>query len=434
MKSYIFNALPCAVACSLLLASCSREEENLWDDSAAIRLEKVVKEQSDILIGAPNGWSMYYYAPEADGAPVNFTLSFKPDYSVTIGSRNSYNASTYTEDTSMWEILTDNGPVLSFNSYNSVFHFFSDPDANGIVGSGTQGVGFGGDYEFMVLSYCQDSVVLKGKKTGVYCKMFPLQADAVGEQYFDKLDSFESLMFNSLLPYVWFEAANGERYTTHFNPAANTAEFCIEGGDPLFDTQSLKYIVTDTGIHFPVAFTGENDDISVSDFDYDQTSTTLIERQGNSRFCGEQIDSLFHNTSMRWAFYEEDTHGQFNTIYKDVIAGCRSVFKQTFNHFSFRYNISQKKYALWFRNGSRYNNCNLYCKQNAANGEVSFTFDGTGDSNGLGHLSRVSAFKDMVNLLQSTAFTIESESNLNGSKIKLTSKANPDDYIYVNAE
>lgn len=430
MKSYIY---PLAISLVISAASCSREEENIWEDSAAVRTEKVVKEQFETLCGAPNGWSMYYFAAESENGGVNFTLNFNENGSVAIGTKNIYNSPVFAEETSLWEIITDNGPVLTFNSYNNLFHFFSDPD-DGIAG-GSKGVGLGGDYEFMIMSYCPDSIVLKGKKTGVYCKMFPLEADITPEEYFVKIDEFQNTMVNSLLAYIWFESENGERYTAKFNTDSRTVVFVIEGGDPLFDKHTIPYVITNTGIRLFEPFEGDNETFSVQNFVYNAEATTLTcTDDGKSKFYSEDLGTLFANNEMRWAFYENDAHGAFSTIYQDVVDGCKATFKQTFNHFSFRYNSTGKSQALWFRNGNSYTNCNLYCSYEINGNEITFSFSGDGDSNGKGHLNRIDAFKDLVNLLTTGTYILECDSKLNASHMRLISKLNPENYLDLYAE
>lgn len=51
-----------AVAVASVASSCSREEDDIWSQSAAERLEAAKSEYHKILCSAPNGWEMYYFA------------------------------------------------------------------------------------------------------------------------------------------------------------------------------------------------------------------------------------------------------------------------------------------------------------------------------------------------------------------------------------
>ena len=57
--------------------------------------------------------------------------------------------------------------MLSFDSFNSALHKYSDPV--GVLNGkaiGQNGKGFEGDFEFRVMSCSKDSVVLEGRKHG----------------------------------------------------------------------------------------------------------------------------------------------------------------------------------------------------------------------------------------------------------------------------
>lgn len=429
MKSYIY---PLAASLLFSVASCSHEEDNIWKDSAAERTERVVKEQREVLCGAEFGWNMYYFAPESDNGGVNFTLKFNENSSVVIGSKNIYNTTSYAEETSMWEIITDNGPVLTFNSYNQIFHYFSDPDANGIVGTGSQGVGLGGDYEFMIMSYSPDSVILKGKKTGVYCKMFPLQADEIGEAYFQKLDEFESSMFNSIFPYIWLEVENGERYTAKFATSSRTIDFVIEGGDPLFDTHTVPYVVTNKGIRLFEPFEGDNESFSVQNFVYNVDNTTLTcTDDGKSEFTAGNLAEFFATKKQKWAIDADKVGGTFQEAYTNIIDRCK-IIRYNLNNLYIGYLSESDVFAFGFtlKSGKNTYNGNFYGDLNPESGMLNAKFENEGDDNARILSGVVPQFFDMIKAINDAApFYVESESSLNPTHITLVSKNNSENRI-----
>lgn len=76
---------------------------------------------------------------------------------------------------SLFSIKKDIGPTLNFDTYNSLFHYFSDSDISG--GAGT-GKGYEGDYEFLLRSHTENEIVLRGKKTKNIIRMTRLAEDA----------------------------------------------------------------------------------------------------------------------------------------------------------------------------------------------------------------------------------------------------------------
>ena len=126
--------------------SCSREEDEIFDKSAAERLNEAQEADYNILCAAPNGWEMLYF-PSNTERGYNFLMEFMPGDKVRIAARNANTGNVYKEETSAFDIIADDGPVLTFNTYNSLFHYYSDPQP-GLEGEVNLGTGSGGDYEF----------------------------------------------------------------------------------------------------------------------------------------------------------------------------------------------------------------------------------------------------------------------------------------------
>ena len=64
------------------------------------------------------------------------------------------------------------GSTLTFDTYNDIFHVFSDP--SNALQIGSDGLGMEGDYEFTVMEATAEKVILQGKKTGNTIIMTPL--------------------------------------------------------------------------------------------------------------------------------------------------------------------------------------------------------------------------------------------------------------------
>lgn len=155
MKKFIYLVV---LICSFGLASCTPETENLFEGTSADRIEKELEEAKEVLVSAPNGWVMKYYPSSQQlYGGYNVLASFTKDGSVTI-SADIVDASQ--KATSYYKLKEQAGPVLTFDTYNDIFHFFSAPDSN----LGDVGTGMGGDYEFTIMSVSAEEIVLKGKK------------------------------------------------------------------------------------------------------------------------------------------------------------------------------------------------------------------------------------------------------------------------------
>ena len=120
-------------AAVLLAAACSPEEDDIFSDSSANRADAAIAADMQVLTGAANGWLMEYY-PEASQmyGGYNILLSFSEDGRVTVAG-DIVTDPTATA-TSLFSVKQSAGIVLSFDTYNEIFHFFSDPgNSNGGV-------------------------------------------------------------------------------------------------------------------------------------------------------------------------------------------------------------------------------------------------------------------------------------------------------------
>ncbi|MCS3553162.1 MULTISPECIES: DUF4302 domain-containing protein [unclassified Sphingobacterium] len=200
----------------LLISSCKREEDRIFDTNATVRITEAVQNAYTVLQGNKAGWMMKFYPSKNQefGGYTIFT-KFISNEKVSIASDPIAGV-----ETSSYAVVAESGPVLTFNGYNKSIHWFSEPgmDNGGVVGDGGIGPddsGMQGDFEFIVLKATADSVVLKGKKTGSHLVMLPL-----------KNEEFESLSktyqeatnkFNQFLVYK-LETPGSEVVNLDFDP------------------------------------------------------------------------------------------------------------------------------------------------------------------------------------------------------------------------
>lgn len=142
-----------------LLQSCLKEEKDIFGKDPSIRMEEALKNYKKVLAAAENGWSLEYYAePNQKYGGYNFAMKFSTS-EVSAYSELADNPSESV--TSMYQLISDDGPVLSFDTYNMFLHFFSNPSED-------YPDALEGDYEFILqgISEDQNEIKLKGKKTG----------------------------------------------------------------------------------------------------------------------------------------------------------------------------------------------------------------------------------------------------------------------------
>ena len=166
MKMKRMNKLKYLIVFLILgISSCVREVDDLFDQSAAERLNTAMNEHREVLISAPNGWHMEYYAGVEDEkvGGINYIFLFEEGGEV-IGACEYFPGE---EITSHYDVVGDQGPVLTFNTYNEILHYFTEPwGASNIDGDM-------GDYEFVIMEATPQQITLKGKRHGNRIIMTP---------------------------------------------------------------------------------------------------------------------------------------------------------------------------------------------------------------------------------------------------------------------
>lgn len=203
MKKYINLSMLALLATSAAFTACSREEADIFDESAAERLATISQLYTTRLADKGGEWVMEYYPTNTTDSATSATAynargyvllnKFDKNGTVKVAMANEFTGGEYEEATSLWQILNDLGPVLSFNSYNPVLHTFSDPTGFQI-GSwvGYNSTGVGGDYEFVVtdLQENAEEAMLKGKKRGSYTRLTRIPTGTDFEAYLADLKDF----------------------------------------------------------------------------------------------------------------------------------------------------------------------------------------------------------------------------------------------------
>lgn len=136
------------------LQSCLHDDDEVFSESASVRIQKAVDEVKAKLTSSPNGWTMYYFTGEDyTGGGYNMLMRFDHNYayvSADFAPADSVSRST-------WDVKKDQGPVLTFDTHNELMHAKSEPSSGAIDGEE-------GDYEFVILRMTEDSIFVRGKK------------------------------------------------------------------------------------------------------------------------------------------------------------------------------------------------------------------------------------------------------------------------------
>lgn len=274
-------------------AACSRDEESLFDKPAAIRAQEAIDNAFDVLTSAENGWEMAYFPNlEASAKGFNMVLKFSKNGNVSVTAKNSAttNNKIMTDTASTWAVKSDYGPILTFDTYNDVFHAFSDPKENG--------AGLLGDYEFLILKATPELVLLKGKKHSAYTVMRPMKNTDLAA-YFTACEKMQSKLF-------------GNNNIVTLNQGDNKM-YLYNGAEGQF--QSAAYgspLVAEAATYHPVCSTedgiivsmGFGEDIHDHIFYYNEEKGELKSEQGavmNAGNLNVLFGAYFTDNALGWA-------------------------------------------------------------------------------------------------------------------------------------
>lgn len=233
----IFTILSCAVLLSAAISSCKKEQTELFDTAAAARMQEALTTARTVLTSAANGWMMEYFVGNSkDKGGYSLVLSFT-DEKVTATSERDLSLTTET----YYKLTTDNGPVLTFDTYSPVLHEFATPS-----GSSNRYQGLGGDFEFLIMEATPEKVILKGKRSGKISALYPLAEDGMG--YLSSIkESSESFVAGTITGTV-----NGKKVEAEVDLDYRQIAFyeVTEDGEAIDEGAYSPFIFTKTGIKF----------------------------------------------------------------------------------------------------------------------------------------------------------------------------------------
>lgn len=314
------------------MVACSRDEESLFDKPAAQRAQEAITNAFDVLTSNEAGWEMAYFPNlEASAKGYNMVLKFSKNGNVSVTAKNATTTMNkiMTDTASTWAVKSDYGPILTFDTYNDVFHAFSDP--------GNDGAGLLGDYEFLILKATPDLVLLKGKKHSAYSVMRPMKNSDL-TAYFTACEKMQSKLFgnNNIVTLT-----QGDNKMYLYNGAEGQFQSAAYGSPLVAEAATYHPVCsTEDGIIVSMGF---GEDVHDHIFYYDSIKGELKSEQGavmNAGNLNVLFGAYFTDNAFGWAV---DPAGQeavdalltdVNTAMKNTSAKMKVMgygYKQSLN-------------------------------------------------------------------------------------------------------
>lgn len=285
----ILTAVLVSCGCAATLSSCSNDTDSLFDQPSAERMAASQAAYVATLEGQQQGWVLDFYPSDGSLGGVAYTVRFSGG-EATIACeqalRNPVTAATYpvgTELTSLYTIKEETGVILSFDTYNPLLHYWSQPSQG-------HGKGYESDYEFTFISASADSVVLRGKKHGNLLRMYPLKQTAA--EYVSQV----AQMRTTLNAVTRKRAVVGGQDI----PVTMTDNLLTFPVTTQQASKTVPFVFTPEGLRFyePVTINGS----TATQLFYDSTTGDLRSESGTITLPTPMVAERFAGTKTQWYF------------------------------------------------------------------------------------------------------------------------------------
>ena len=247
----IYLALLLILPC--MLQSCIFEDKELFDQSAAERAEGYISDYKNLLISPENGWLLEYY-PDENQSYGGYVYVVRFTNEDVIAYFELADDITKTAD-SYYSLKSDDGPVLTFDTYNEYLHYFATPDI-------VDYEAMHGDYEFNIVGKSDDEseIYLTGKKTGN--RMVLKKMETAAPEYLAKVNGMSATMTAPAYVMAIGDIVAECEIVSNVLSYAYSIGGAAEEGEEVQPAESfygdIPFCYTDYGVHFyePVEIDG----------------------------------------------------------------------------------------------------------------------------------------------------------------------------------
>jgi hypothetical protein len=424
MKKKTLHSIAALIIIGLFGVSCVREEPDLFSESAAMRVNHSMAAVNKLLMSAENGWIMEYF-PNPESAGATYIVSFISEDMAVMATKNKY-VPNYAESDGHWRIINDMGPVLSFNTYNKVFHIYADPidPATGEA----DGEGLKGDYEFLIGATTPDSIALSGKKHYGKTILRKLDASQDWVGYFDKLSNMNTALFGGYADTRLRLMVDNELNSTLSNGSTHVFTLVPMGGTEIDDGFTKPFIVTDYGLRLATPLKSGEKEIQSFRLSEDKNKLVSVDAGVNAEITALDPVDVFQNIIntrklMQMNNTDDNMSASVKAEYEKINTAITSVGR-TLDYVAFT-NHKDKGPSLTLlstRLSSRAEGFIGFTITPVNGTDINLKFTGTLDQGGQTFYNTYNA-KELVRLLQGDFTVSILGAALTSTTLKFTSKA-----------
>ncbi|MGJ1412067.1 DUF4302 domain-containing protein [Sphingobacterium thalpophilum] len=244
-----FKLFILGVTILFLNASCEKKMDHIFDENPTERLNASVANVYSKLQSNKNGWIIKYF-PSNGLEFGGYTLFAKFNNSTDVSVEGDF--TTLSAQVSTYTVAPGAGPILTFDTYNRIFHYFALPGVfnreaayqlPGFLSTqiGASNEGMKGENDFLVTKVSSDSIVMEGRKSYNKIVLLPVKSDeasTIVASYRAAVEKFH--VFSNYM----FEVGT-ESFPATFATVATKRALLIAG-----NTKPLAYRYTPVGLDF----------------------------------------------------------------------------------------------------------------------------------------------------------------------------------------
>lgn len=227
----ILTALALLVVTNMM-QSCLKDQKDAFDTPSSLRVQQSLDHTQQVLMSSKNGWVLDYYPDRNQQyGGYSYTLQFN-NLEVTAGME--LNQGEY--ETTKYKMSDECGPVLAFDTYNSLLHYFSTPSYGKYEA-------MDGDYEFIIDQTTDDVIQVRGIRTNnvMYLHRLTISPD----EYIAGV-----LHMQNNMKCGGFEGDTGKRHIKGYFDYDNRQFTYTLSGDTTATNVKTAFVFTDKGVRF----------------------------------------------------------------------------------------------------------------------------------------------------------------------------------------
>lgn len=239
----------------LVLSGCSKKSDDLFDEPADIRLQKVLDAYENQLMQAP-GWKLFVYpqgllSQDIEVGGLTYYVRFPDSNRTVMVSDFTIDMASVPKESS-FRLRAIQRPTLVFDTY-SYIHVAADPDQDeSFSPTGTNGFGWGTDFDFaFTQAEPSDTIVLKGNFNSSDAYLIKATQEEMDAAFSGQLGNIMQAtnVFVSTNNFLFFPGSGNLTIGVSFNMFLYRVNFTYLDNGTLVTT-SAPFSHTTYGLHF----------------------------------------------------------------------------------------------------------------------------------------------------------------------------------------